>query len=163
MRTLVRPLTAGDIDTILATAAASPEAAQWTREAYAGLLSDLHRGACLVAEIGGSAVGFICFRIVSDEAEVLNLAVTPAVRRQGVGSLLLDEALREAALQGARRVFLEVRESNQPALEFYRRLGFSVSAHRRGYYADPVEDAVVLMRDLSRELMGDTAGTERPT
>ena len=144
-----RPLASSDLDTLLAVAAASPEAASWGRDAYEAMLKDPHRGSCCVAELRGNIAGFICFRVASDEAEVLNLAVLPSARRQGVGSRLLDDALREALQQGARRVFLEVRETNQPAILFYERHGFRVSARRRGYYADPPADALVFARDLS--------------
>ena len=79
----------------------------------------------------------------------LNLAVLPSARRQGIASRLLDEALREAAQQGALRVFLEVRDTHHPAILFYERHGFRLSARRRGYYSAPAADALVLVRDLS--------------
>lgn len=93
--------------------------------------------------------GFVCFQVAADEAEVLNLAVQPSARRQGIGSRLLDQTLREAVRKGAHRVFLEVRETNQPALEFYERHGFEVTMRRAGYYAEPPDDALVLARDLA--------------
>ncbi len=85
----VRPLTAPDPAPVLAVAATSPEAAPWNREAYAMFLHDPREGECLVAEIAGAIAGFICFRVTSDEAEVLNLAVLPAEWHRGLGSRLL--------------------------------------------------------------------------
>ncbi len=145
----IRSFGPADLDSILAIAAASPEAAAWRRDAYETMLHSPHHGACRLAELSGCVVGFICFRVVADEAEVLNLAVLPPARRQGVASRLLGEALRETAQQGARRVFLEVRDTNQPAMLFYARHGFRVASRRRGYYSDPVADALVLVRDLA--------------
>ena len=145
----IRPFASADIDLIRAIAAASPEAARWSRETYETILQDPQRASCYVADQEGSVVGFVCLRLVSDEAEVLNLAVEPAARRLGVGSRLLDHALREAVRRGAQRVFLEVRETNQPALALYQRYGFAVSMRRVGYYSEPSADALVLVKDLA--------------
>ena len=79
----------------------------------------------------------------------MNLAVSPAARRLGVGSQLLDHALREAVQKGAQQVFLEVRETNEPALALYQQYGFTVSMRRVGYYSEPPADALVLVKDLS--------------
>jgi len=145
----IRPFLLTDLDPILAIAAGSPEAAPWSRETYEAILEDPQRAGCYVADQRGSVVGFVCLRLVSDEAEVLNLAVLPSARRLGVGRLLLDYALREAVQKGARRVFLEVRETNQPAISLYQQAGFAVSMRRVGYYADPPADDLVLVKDLS--------------
>jgi len=144
-----RPLAPSDLDAILAIAAASPEASAWTCADYEQFLQETYPAACLVAEQEGMVVAFICFRFMSDEAEVLNLAVIPSARRRGVASRLLAEVIRQAHERGARRMFLEVRDTNQPATLFYERSGFRISARRRGYYASPPADALVLARDLT--------------
>lgn len=138
-----------DVDPVLAIAAASPEAAAWSREAYAGLLANPERGHCQVAEQGGAIVGFVCIRVIGEEAELLNIAVLPSARHQGVGSQLMEQALRAARQWGAKRIFLEVRESNLSALRLYQRHSFAVSMRRLAYYSDPPADALVLGRDLS--------------
>ena len=145
----IRPFALADLDSILAIAAASPEAAGWSRETYEALLRDPQRACCHVADQEATVVGFVCLRVVSDEAEVLNLAVLPSVRRLGVGSRLLDQALRVAVGMGAHRVFLEVRETNEPALSLYQQYGFTVSMRRVGYYSEPPADALVLVKDFS--------------
>ena len=147
--TPIRPLAPSDLDAILAIAAASPEAASWSRASYEQFLQEAYPGACFVAQLEGSIVGFICFRVASDEAELLNLAVIPSSRRRGVASLLFAEAIRQSLERGARRLFLEVRDTNQPAIRFYERHGFRIAARRRGYYAAPVADALVLCRSLA--------------
>ena len=147
-----RPLSPPDLDPVLTIAAASPEAASWSRAAYEQFLQDAYPGACLVAELEvgteASVVGFICFRVASDEAEVLNLAVIPSARRRGIASCLLTEATERSRQRGARRMFLEVRDTNQPAILFYERHAFRISGRRRGYYANPPADALVFARDL---------------
>ncbi|MBI4442640.1 MAG: ribosomal protein S18-alanine N-acetyltransferase [Acidobacteria bacterium] len=143
-----RQMERADITAVLDIAAASPEAATWGREAYETLLADPARGSCWVAEQLGRVVGFICYRVLKKEAELLNLAVLPGFRRRRVGAGLLEVALRKAAEAGAAKMFLEVRELNAAALRLYERFGFSRSGRRAGYYANPPADALILVRDL---------------
>jgi ribosomal-protein-alanine N-acetyltransferase len=102
----------------------------------------------VVAEEEGSArlAGYIVAWFVADEAEVANLAVAPALRRRGIGAVLLDDALAEAERRGARAVYLEVRQSNAAARALYRSRGFDEIGRRPRYYRAPVEDALVLRR-----------------
>lgn len=87
---------------------------------------------------------------VSDgELEILNLAVAPAMRRQGLGRRLLSLALQAGCKMGMQKAILEVREGNRAALALYRACGFIQSGRRRRYYADTGEDALVLERPLA--------------
>lgn len=147
--TRIHPLAQADLEPVLAITVASPEAASWSRQAYEAFLQDPQRGCCYVAELNGQVVGFACFRVAGEEAELLNLAVLPSCRRQGIGTRLLEETLREAASRGAIRIFLEVRETNQPALKLYQCYRFTVSTRRRGYYSNPPADALILARNLA--------------
>ncbi|MBF0488019.1 MAG: ribosomal protein S18-alanine N-acetyltransferase [Nitrospirae bacterium] len=96
----------------------------------------------------GIAIGYICVRMMVDEAHMLKLAVHPAFRKRQVGSLLVrhikDEVLRD--FKG--KVILEVRASNIAAIRLYDSLGFKSLYIRRRYYADPEEDAVVMALDF---------------
>lgn len=144
----IRPLASGDLNPVLSITVASPEASQWTRADYEQFLRNAPSCICSVAEIDNAVAGFICFRVVSDEAEVLNLVVSPSARRRGVASRLLADATRISEQRGARRMFLEVRDTNQPAILFYERHGFRLTARRRRYYSNPLADALILARDL---------------
>ncbi len=115
----------------------SPEAADWVPEGDAS-------AACWVAETRAGVIGFLVASAAADELEILNVAVDPAARRQGAGAALLDAALEYGRRVGARRVFLEVRESNRPARDFYGRHGFVTVGLRRGYYRHPQEDALLM-------------------
>jgi ribosomal-protein-alanine N-acetyltransferase len=131
----IRDATAVDLPAIAAIQSASPEAAQWNPADYLA-----HR--CRVAELDGSVAGFIVTRPTAPgENEILNLAVAPAYRRRGVARALLEA---ELAASGAWR--LEVRESNAAARALYRTLGFRESGHRKNYYCNPSETAIVLTR-----------------
>jgi ribosomal-protein-alanine N-acetyltransferase len=83
-------------------------------------------------------------RQVLDEAEILNLAVTEGMRRQGEGRALVERIVNRFAEAKVSRVFLEVRESNAGAIAFYRGLGFQARGVRRDYYQDPKEAATVM-------------------
>jgi ribosomal-protein-alanine N-acetyltransferase len=102
-------------------------------------------GVCLAAVRDGALVGYtICSRYDS-VWHVMNIAVDPAARRQGVASALLAELYRRA--NGADAQFtLEVRRSNQPAIDLYERDGFRIAGLRRHYYQDNGEDALIMWR-----------------
>ena len=85
--------------------------------------------------------------LVFDELHINNLAVAPAWRRRGLGAALLSEVLARTAREGAHRATLEVRASNLAARGLYERFGFRTVTARRGYYTNPVEDALVLWRE----------------
>jgi ribosomal-protein-alanine N-acetyltransferase len=81
----------------------------------------------------GTVIGFSLSRRVEEEAELLLIAVSPGQHRQGVGSCLLDDFLRDAQANGVQRVHLEVRDGN-PAALMYRAAGFAPIGRRRNYY-----------------------------
>jgi ribosomal-protein-alanine N-acetyltransferase len=93
-------------------------------------------------------VGFAAFHRVIEEAELRNLAVEPAHQRQGVARSLVRMGIRKLQESGGRRIFLEVRASNHPALALYASLGFRLHSTRKDYYQDPVEDALLMELDI---------------
>ncbi len=84
--------------------------------------------------------GFLTYTETGD-LEILNLAVDPDHRRQGVAGILVRKLLQRIA----RPVFLEVRAGNRPALSLYKKLGFTETGLRRSYYRNPIEDAVIIV------------------
>ena len=81
------------------------------------------------------------------EGEIVNLAVRPDCRRQGLGGAVLDALLAESDRRGLEHLSLEVRVSNLPAIALYRSRGFEVAGVRRRFYTAPVEDAYVMVRE----------------
>ena len=155
-----------DGSAMLAIQAESRQAAQWSAEDYLRLAAD-PGGLVLVAEFDpvraiappgnmrvasgvtgaaslDSVAGFVAFHRVGDEAELRNLAVAAGYRRRGIGRLLAAAGHRRLLAAGVRRVYLEVRASNAPALSLYSSLGYLTGSMRRAYYRDPEEDALVL-------------------
>ncbi|MGH9805386.1 MAG: ribosomal protein S18-alanine N-acetyltransferase [Candidatus Acidiferrales bacterium] len=144
----IRAASLKDIPAILQVQPEAPEAGRWSEEDYVGFMP-AEDTLFLLAEASGRVVAFLLGRLAADEMEVLNLAVLPAVRRQGIGRRLLDDALARGRAQGARQCWLELRASNQAALAFYRSLGFEESQRRPRYYRQPEEDALVCVRRLA--------------
>lgn len=98
----------------------------------------------VAVEADDRVVGFLVARQMADEGEILNVGVTPARRRAGVGRALVAQGLEHLYALGARQVYLEVRESNHAARALYRGFGFTEVARRARYYRRPVEDAILL-------------------
>ena len=121
---VIRPGTPADLAAVAHIQAQAPEAADWRVEDYLAYQLD-------VAEIAGNLVGFLVTRrLVEGESEVLNLAIDPGHRRKGIARALLASAFARSP----GRWFLEVRASNEAALECYRKLGFQNVGIRPGYY-----------------------------
>lgn len=88
--------------------------------------------------------GYVCFWIVADELQIMNIAVHRSFRRRGIGWALLSHALGAGVASGARRAFLEVRKSNGGARKLYEKAGFSKVGERPGYYGLDQEAAVLM-------------------
>ena len=98
----------------------------------------------LVARAGHRVVGFAGMLFAIADGHITTIAVDPEHQGGRIGTRLLLVLVRRAVERGAEAVTLEVRTSNEPAKALYRRFGFSPAGVRKGYYRDPVEDALVL-------------------
>ena len=147
--TMIRKIKPGDALAVARLLAASPGAAPWS-PLDSPVPSDTETAdtVTFVAEHDGEVVGIIVTRVAADEAEILNLAVLPTLRRRGLARSLLLTALATARALNARRAFLEVREANLDARAFYSRMGFTEFGRRRAYYQGPAEDALILKLTL---------------
>jgi ribosomal-protein-alanine N-acetyltransferase len=113
-----------------------PETAQWPLGDYSGY-------PLLLAMVAGKPAGFCSWRqSAPDEAEILNIAVDPDCRRRGVGSALLTAVCEQA--KGT--IFLEVAETNAPAIALYRTHGWEDAGLRAGYYDHGSVNAVVMKK-----------------
>jgi ribosomal-protein-alanine N-acetyltransferase len=101
---------------------------------------------CLAAELSGKLVGYLCATRYAAVWHVMNVSVAPEQRRRGVASALLAELFRLTDDGEHTHYTLEVRVSNQPAIEMYRSNGFRSAGIRPGYYSDNREDAVIMWR-----------------
>jgi ribosomal-protein-alanine N-acetyltransferase len=147
---LIERATAQDLDRILRIEQES-FSAPWTRKMFEAELAQNPFGHLYVArwaEPSQGPVGYVCFWVVFEELRLMTLAVEPSKRRRGIGRALLQQALAMGRAQRATRALLEVRASNTAAVRMYEESGFRRTAVRVRYYANPVEDAVLMERDL---------------
>jgi ribosomal-protein-alanine N-acetyltransferase len=150
----IRPATDADLAGMVAIERAS-FSDPWTPAALASTLRYEHMRvlvAAASAEVAGDGasrpLGYVVAMVAGPEAEIADLAVSPVARRRGIGRALIDRALSELAGIGVEAVFLEVRESNRAARALYESLAFQAIGRRRGYYRQPLEDALLLRRQL---------------
>ena len=94
----------------------------------------------------GAVRGYVGMHHILDEADITNVAVFPAARRQGVGRALIQAVADYAAKQALVRVTLEVRASNAAAIALYEGFGFVQDGRRPRFYSDPTEDALLYSR-----------------
>lgn len=158
----IRLATPADIPAILALEQLCPSAAHWTELQYRNLLrnemfeSVSHRLALLAEETleepsaspPQTLFAFLVAHRIDREWELENIVVTPAARRRGLATMLIEEFIRRARENNSNSIFLEVRESNQLAQALYEKLGFTESGLRKGYYQVPSEDAILYRRLL---------------
>lgn len=148
MSRVIRPLTAEDVDAVMALAEKISEAPQWKKHEYercvdeAGLSAVRRVG--FVAETYGSLVGFSVGKLVADICELESIVMAPKARGQGIGRTLIGAVEEWAQAHGANRIELEVRASNIRAIRFYEHGGMHREGLRPAYYQSPEEDAVLM-------------------
>ena len=101
----------------------------------------------LVALEGNRVAGYVGSQTVLDESDMMNIAVHPECRRQGVARRLIEELIAQLTLRGSHCLTLEVRASNAPAITLYEGLGFVQVGLRKNYYRNPKEDAMILRKE----------------
>ena len=153
----VHPFHSRDLDDVLAIEEES-FSEPWTRGMFeAELLGNpfgRFLGAFCDSEMPSAKrlLGYICYWVVFDELRLMNLAVQPDHRRQGIASHLVRHAVEEGITQGTTRAFLEVRAGNRLAQKLYQTLGFQQYGRRRSYYTNPDEDAILMQLQLAENV-----------
>ncbi|HET9589551.1 MAG TPA: ribosomal protein S18-alanine N-acetyltransferase [Anaerolineales bacterium] len=143
MNLIIRKMTIDDVPTVIELDRIS-FSLPWPERSFRFELTDNPASRCWVAEIDHRIVGMIVVWLLVDEAHVATLATHPDFRRRGIAKRLLSHALQHLIDEGAESSFLEVRESNLPAQEMYRKFGYEESGRRPRYYKDNDEDAILM-------------------
>jgi ribosomal-protein-alanine N-acetyltransferase len=102
----------------------------------------------LVVRSGPTIIGYMCLWHIDDQMEIADFAVSPDFRRRGIGRKMMEKVLREAEERGCTNLILSVRESNLPAVRLYTSHGFVEIHRRKGYYREPAEDAIIMVKKL---------------
>jgi ribosomal-protein-alanine N-acetyltransferase len=143
---IVRPLRTDDLCQV-ARIEQQAMPAPWSEEQ---LQAEIEAGnsIALVVEYNDHLCGYAFFRTCLPECELVHLVVAPEWQRRGAAFVLLEQALADFSGQGYAMCFLEVRESNDAARRLYAKAGFLQTGTRKYYYSQPVEDALLMSRDL---------------
>ncbi|MDR2862247.1 MAG: ribosomal protein S18-alanine N-acetyltransferase [Syntrophobacterales bacterium] len=142
----IRPATENDLDAIDAMEGES-FLSPWPRDIFRKEMQLSFSRSFAAAENKSAdniPVGYIFFWIIDQEMQLHRLAVKKTRQRQGIGSLLLQEMINTCRSEGITDGFLEVRASNQNAINLYQKAGFTVAGVRKGYYDDTREDALIM-------------------
>ena len=142
---MIRPMTAADVPSVAALEKlcfSDP----WSVSSIASEL-DNPLSLWLVAEQNGAVLGYVGSQMVPPEADMMNIAVAPEARRQGIAEALIGELICCLSANGVTSLSLEVRASNAAARSLYEKLGFRQAGLRHNYYFHPKEDACILRKD----------------
>ncbi len=118
----------------------------WNEASIASELTN-KLSAWFVAVDDGKVVGYVGSQTVLDSTDMMNIAVAPDRRKQGIAQALISALESELKSRGSRMLFLEVRRSNQAAISLYSKLGFFEVGVRKNYYRNPKEDALILRKE----------------
>ena len=118
----------------------------WSEKSIASELGNIW-SYWVVALDGERVVGYIGSQSSADESDVMNVAVHPDYRRRGIAESLIEVLIRELKNRGSHALMLEVRDSNEPAIALYEKLGFAEIGRRKNYYRNAREDALILRKE----------------
>ncbi|MDI6753061.1 MAG: ribosomal protein S18-alanine N-acetyltransferase [Thermodesulfobacteriota bacterium] len=140
----IREMTERDLDEVMQIERVSFPT-PWSRRLFERELSLPYAKSFIAREMSlDQVVGYLCFWLLIPEAHILNLAVRPERRWQGIGNRLLRYGVDYCLAKGVREITLEVRRSNYKAISLYRNLQFQPRGIRRRYYSDSGEDAIIM-------------------
>jgi ribosomal-protein-alanine N-acetyltransferase len=145
----IRRMTAADLDEVLAIERSSFKT-PWKRVHFESELTGSYSFP-FVAVCGDNVVGYVCVQSLFEEAQILDIAVVPGRRNQGIARALMECACAVARAKGAELLILEVRASSVAAIELYHSTGFKRVGIRPQYY-DASEDAILMEKSLEETL-----------
>ena len=144
---LARKMTAADVDAVAALEAAT-FTAPWKPDTFQSLLDRSGAELWVLDDPDAGVVAYAVVWCILDQGELANIAVAESHRGKGLGRYLLGKVLDVARERGVQSLYLEVRVSNEGAIELYRSFAFTQVGVRKKYYDKPVEDALIMVRRL---------------
>lgn len=119
----------------------------WTKESLEYDIRENPMATYIIAETEGETAGYAGFWVIAGECNINNVAVSPLQRRKHIGSAIMEAMIKSCEKAGISRFTLEVRKSNEAAINLYKNYGFEAFGERKGYYEDNGEDAIIMWRE----------------
>jgi ribosomal-protein-alanine N-acetyltransferase len=121
----------------------------WPKEEFVKELTQNRFAKYFVCKMNRKIIGFLGLWLIFDDAHIATIAVAPPFMRKGIGTLLVEFAIKLAKESGCNKLILEVRKSNEAAMEFYDKMGFAFVNTKKNFYSYPIEDAWEMIRKLT--------------
>lgn len=131
-----------DLDEVLKIATAS-FSQPWTKAMFENEILKNPFSEQFLVKVEGENAGYLCMWSLFDEAHILDFAIDPQFRRKGLGEKVILNVIERIKENKIKKIFLEVRASNEAAKSLYKKVGFLNLAERKGYYSNPTEDALI--------------------
>ncbi|WP_053217397.1 ribosomal protein S18-alanine N-acetyltransferase [Virgibacillus senegalensis] len=141
--TIIRQMRIEDINQVMQVEAAS-FGTPWTQDIFVNELIENPYAVYFVIEKAGTVIGYCGLWVIIDEAQITNIAILPQYRGKKYGQALFHYVINQAIALGAKQLSLEVRVSNIPAQNMYKKFGLVPGGIRKNYYTDNFEDALVM-------------------
>ena len=140
----IRPMEQLDIDSVVKIEEEAYGSHHWSKESFFNeLMSDYAHYFCAI-DINENIIGYIGTWQIMEEAHITNISVKKDFRRKKIGESLLCTAINDCYKNGIKYITLEVRVSNEKAINLYKKYGFNSLGARKGYYQDNNEDALIM-------------------
>ena len=120
----------------------------WNEEMVSSSIQGTYDHVKILETSEGEIAGYIIYSAVCDSADLLRVAVDAGSRRRGIGCKLMETMVDDCKDRNVQSIFLEVRESNAAAIAMYEQFGFVKISTRKKYYDSPVEDGLVMQKQL---------------
>lgn len=120
----------------------------WNEEMVSSSIQGTYDHVKILETSEGEIAGYIIYSAVCDSADLLRVAVDAGLRRRGIGCKLMETMIDDCKARNVQSIFLEVRESNAAAIAMYEQFGFIKISTRKKYYDSPVEDGLVMQKQL---------------
>lgn len=119
----------------------------WDEKSLQSTMAQPH-GNIWAVEENNQVIAYLIFYTMGDEIEIARIAVLPEHRGKGYGKKLLDELFKYARENNTNQILLEVRGNNEAAISLYKNQGFENIGIRKGYYTNPLEDAIIMNKSI---------------
>ncbi len=151
----LRPATLEDLDAVVKIEN-QVHAAPWTEEHFRAELTKPYSQFLVFTDDESDSIiaGYLVFWVMFDECQILNLATSLNYRGLGLAKQMIQKVVSIALKKGIKKVVLDVRKSNSPAIQLYQRVKFSITHIRKGFYSNG-EDAYQMTLNLEGEILPD--------